>query len=302
MGKYIIAGGSGLIGRHLSTLLIKEGHQVVVLTTKKDNIVSAENQLRYVYWNPKKNYIDESFSEYDCKLINLAGANVAERRWTSARKKEIIASRLDSLNTLYVAVEKKQLQATHLVSSSAIGYYGNGDTLFSEEDPGDESFLSTTCRQWEEAAWKFAQLHVPVAVMRTGIVLGKEAGALNEFLKPLQFGIAGIPSKGNQIYSWIHIDDISRLCYYLSSNTNEGIFNAVAPHPASVNRIIDAMITHTKPFFMKIHAPNFLLQLILGEMAIEVLKSTNVSSEKIQQEGFTFLFDEIDTCIDNLMH
>ena len=121
MGKYIIAGGSGFIGRHLSTLLIKEGHQVVVLTTKKDNIVSAENQLRYVYWNPKKNYIDESFSEYDCKLINLAGANVAERRWTSARKKEILASRLDSLNTLYVAVEKKQLQATHLVSSSAIG-------------------------------------------------------------------------------------------------------------------------------------------------------------------------------------
>ena len=84
MGKYIIAGGSGFIGRHLSTLLIKEGHQVVVLTTKKDNIVSAENQLRYVYWNPKKNYIDESFSEYDCKLINLAGATVAERRWTSS--------------------------------------------------------------------------------------------------------------------------------------------------------------------------------------------------------------------------
>ena len=302
MGKYIMAGGTGFIGKHLSALLIREGHEVVVLTTKKDVIKSSEKQLRYVYWDPRKNYIDDTFIESGCKIINLAGANVAEQRWTSARKKEILESRLNSLDTLYLAVEKQQFQATHLVSASAIGYYGEGYNLFSEEDHGDDSFLSSTCRKWEEAAWKFAQLNLPVAVVRTGIVLGMEGGALKEFLKPLQFGVAGIPSNGDQIYSWIHIDDVSRIFYYLSSNNKEGIFNAVAPHPVTVNRIFDALISHTKPFFMKMHAPDFSLQLMLGEMAIEVLKSSNVSSEKIQQDGFKFLFDEIDPCIDNLMH
>jgi uncharacterized protein (TIGR01777 family) len=301
MGKYIIAGGTGFIGTHLTALLRKEGHEVYVLTTQKSRLSFTEKGHQFVYWQPKERYIDEAFSLSECKLINLAGAGVAEQRWTAARKKEILDSRIDCLDTLYLAVEKKQLQVQHLVSSSAIGYYGEGYKLFAEDDLGDDSFLSSVCRKWEEAAWQFARHHIPVAVIRTGIVLGKEGGALKEFLKPLRFGVAGIPSDGHQIYSWIHVEDISRIFYYLSSKNKEGIFNGVAPHPASVNTIFAALIRHIHPFFMKVHAPDISLKLLLGEMSIEVLKSTNVSSEKILQDGFRFLYEEIDPCIDALM-
>lgn len=301
MGKYIIAGGSGFIGKHLSALLLGEGHEVVILTTQKNRVNTSDNKRRFVYWNPKETYIDEAFSMSECKLINLSGAGVAEKRWTPARKREIVESRTDSLNTLYQAARKKQIQPVHLVSSSAIGFYGEGLARFSEEDHGDESFLSSTCRKWEDAARQFAALEIPVAVIRTGIVLGKEGGALKEFLKPLRFGIAGIPSDGNQLYSWIHVDDISRLYLYLSTHHKEGVFNGVAPHPVSVNTIFTSLIRHTHPFFFNVHAPDFFLKLLLGEMAVEVLKSTNVSSQKIQDDGFLFLYDNIDPCIDALM-
>ncbi len=301
MGKYIIAGGSGFIGRHISSILSQAGHQIYILTTRKEQVDLSNSSIQYIFWDPKKNLIDENFSLSDCKLINLAGAGVADKRWTAARKKEILDSRILSLQTLYHAIEKKQIQVTHLVSASAIGFYGDGDKIFTEKDSSDESFLSSTCRQWEEAAWQFAQLNIPVAIARVGIVMGKEGGVLKEFIKPLRFGIAGIPSDGKQIYSWIHIEDISRLFIYLSEQDKEGIFNAVAPNPSSINQIFSALIKHTKPFFLKLHAPSFVLKIILGEMSIEILKSAIVSSEKIEQNGFKFSFPEIETCIENLM-
>ena len=301
MGKYIIAGGSGFIGKHISSILSQAGHQINILTTRKEQVVLSNSSIQYIFWDPKKNYIDENFKIIDGKLINLAGAGVADKRWSTARKKEILESRISSLQTLYHAIEKKQIQITHLVSASAIGYYGEGDKIFTEKDNSDESFLSSTCRQWEEAAWQFAQLNIPVAIARVGIVMGKEGGALKEFIKPLRFGIAGIPSDGKQIYSWIHIEDISRLFIYLSDQNKEGIFNAVAPNPTSINQIFSALIKHTKPFFIKLHAPSFILKIMLGEMSIEVLKSAIVSSKKIEDDGFKFKFSEIESCIENLM-
>ncbi|HOZ52471.1 MAG TPA: TIGR01777 family oxidoreductase [Chitinophagaceae bacterium] len=301
MGKYIIAGGSGFIGKHISSILSQAGHQINILTTRKEQVVLSNSSIQYIFWDPKKNYIDENFKIIDGKLINLAGAGVADKRWSTARKKEILESRISSLQTLYHAIEKKQIQITHLVSASAIGYYGEGDKIFTEKDSSDESFLSSTCRQWEEAAWQFAQLNIPVAIARVGIVMGKEGGALKEFIKPLRFGIAGIPSDGKQIYSWIHIEDISRLFIYLSDQNKEGIFNAVAPNPTSINQIFSALIKHTKPFFIKLHAPSFILKIMLGEMSIEVLKSAIVSSKKIEDDGFKFKFSEIEACIENLM-
>lgn len=301
MENYLISGGTGFIGTHIIEQLVKSQHQVYVLTTRKQLPVSNNKLVRYIYWEPTNLMIDASFNLTNCKIINLAGAGVASQRWTPARKKEIIDSRIQSLATLYQAVKSKQIQATHMVSSSAIGYYGEGEKLFTEQDVSDETFLSSTCRQWEEAAWQFAKLDLPISVARIGIVLGNEGGAFKEFVKPLQFGIAGIPSDGRQIYSWIHIDDVSALLIFLSTHKKEGIFNAVGPHPSSVNQIIDEIIKHSKHVFFKAHAPQFMLQLMLGEMSIEVLKSSFVSSKKIEDEGFEFKYPLLETCISDLM-
>jgi len=302
MGKYIIAGGSGFVGRHLTALLEKEQHDVFILTTQKGKAgTSVSDSVKFIYWNPVERMIDKSFQLSNCRIINLAGANIAGERWTPSRKKEIVESRTSSLETLYAAVEKKQIQPVHLLSSSAIGYYGESDKILTEEDHGDESFLSSTCRQWEEVAWRFARLNLPVSVARFGIVLGKDGGALKEFAKPLHFGLAAIPSDGKQIYSWIHVDDLSRLLFFLSSNNKEGIFNAVSPRPASVNQIFFELIKHTHPFFLKVHVPDFTLRMVLGEMATEVLKSVSVSSHKIEDQGFAFAYPGIDQCIAALM-
>ncbi len=301
MSKFIIAGGTGFIGKHLCALLLQEGHDVFILTTQKNKSSSSTQFLHYIYWNPDEKYIDETFTLSGCKIINLAGAGVADKRWTTSRKKEILESRILSLNTLYKALEKKQIQATHLVSASAIGFYGEGKMQCSEEDKSDTGFLSSICREWEEAALQFSNLGIPVSIARIGIVLGKDGGALKEFLKPLQYGIAGIPSDGKQIYSWIHIADVCRMLYFLLEKNKTGIFNAVAPHPVSINEIFSELIKHTKPFFLKVHAPAFALNILLGEMATEVLKSTNVSSHKIEEEGFEFLYKEIDVCINGIM-
>jgi uncharacterized protein (TIGR01777 family) len=291
--KILIAGGSGFIGKHLTNLLEKDKHEVFILSTQKTLCASNQN---FIYWNPKEKMIDSTFSIKDCTIINLAGAGVADKRWTAERKKEIIDSRVDCLQTLFSAIEKKQIETTHLVSASAIGFYGEADKIFTEDDKSDSSFLSSTCQQWEHEAMKFEQLNCLVSIARVGIVLGKEGGALKEFLKPLQFGIAGIPSSGKQIYSWIHVADVARVFYFLANEKKAGIFNAVAPNPCTINEIFTALKKH-KRTFLTAHAPEFVLKLMLGEMSIEVLKSCIVSSQKIEQTGFSFLYNNIEDCV-----
>jgi uncharacterized protein (TIGR01777 family) len=291
--KFIIAGGSGFIGKHLSTILSKDKHEVFILSTQKS---LCETNKNFIYWNPKEKIIDVNFTIKDCTIINLAGAGVADKRWTTERKKEIIDSRVDSLQTLFQAIEKKQIETTHLVSASAIGFYGEANKIFTEDDKSDASFLSSTCQLWENEALKFEQLNCLVSIARVGIVLGKEGGALKEFLKPLQFGIAGIPSSGKQTYSWIHVDDVARIFYFLATEKKAGIFNAVAPKPCTINDIFTELKKH-KRTFLTAHAPEFVLKIMLGEMSIEVLKSCNVSSHKIEQAGFSFLHNHIEDCV-----
>lgn len=293
--KFLIAGGSGFIGKHLSTILSKDKHEVYILSTQK---ALCETKKNFIYWNPKEKIIDANFTIKDCTIINLAGAGVADKRWTTERKKEIIDSRVDSLRTIYQAIKKKQIESTHLVSASAIGFYGEANKIFTEEDKSDESFLSSTCQLWENEALKFEQLNCTVSIARVGIVLGKEGGALKEFLKPMQFGIAGIPSSGKQTYSWIHVEDVARIFYFLATEKKAGIFNAVAPNPCTINDIFTELKKY-KRTFLTAHAPEFVLKIMLGEMSIEVLKSCNVSSHKIEQAGFTFLHNHIEDCVKN---
>lgn len=298
MAKVLITGGTGLIGRALCKLLLAQKVEVVVLSTQ--GTVSHKNpKLQYVYWNPKERFIDPDFTIEGVGIINLAGAGVAEKRWTPNRKQEIMDSRTQSLQTLYDAICSGQIQATNMVSASAIGYYAESDRLLHEEDAPDHSFLSSTCALWEKEAVRFRALGIPTAIARVGIVLSKEGGALQEFLKPLRLGIAGIPGNGKQIMSWIHIEDIARMFVYLLKTPSNETFNAVADNPASANALFDAIL-HMKRG-LKIPIPKIALELALGEMSIEILKSAQVSNQKIRHHSFQCQYPTIERAIQNLL-
>ena len=299
MSNYLIAGGSGFVGKALCQLLLSQGHKAIVLTTQK-NKLSKDNLVQYVYWNTRQHKIEMEASDTSFHVINLAGAGIADKRWTASRKIELLQSRLDPLHTLLIAAKQKRFHIEHLVSASAIGYYGNQTQLCNETTTGDDSFLSKICQAWEDATLPFEELQIPVAKVRLGIVLGNGRGAFKELMAPLPYKLAAIPGSGKQIYSWIHIEDACRIFYNLSQQHQNGVFNAVAPHPATIDNLIDEM-RYYYPSWLRFHVPEFLLKFILGEMAIEVTKSTKVSSRKIEDIGFNFHFPTLQEAVKNLI-
>lgn len=299
MATFVIAGGTGFVGSHLHKILQSMGHTVYVLSTRTKDIPFSKH---LIYWDTEKGIIDDSFHIKNAHVINLAGAGVADKRWTEERKKEIVQSRLSSLYTLEKAIQKGQIEALHLCSASAIGYYGFSQGLLQETHTGDDSFLSTTCKKWEEAAWSIAEMGVPTSIARIGVVLGKEGGALPALTNSMKWGIAGKPGSGQQIYSWIHLHDVCRMLYFLSIGQKVGIYNAVSPYPVPLSEVIKQIRKYAYPYSIPLPAPEWAIKVLLGEMSTEVLKSTQVSAHKILTEGFDFFYPTIEACISHLYH
>ncbi len=306
MPAVLITGGTGLIGKALSPMLLRKGYTVIILTR---NASAPKDQLQgisYAQWNVETGEIDKAAVAKADYIIHLAGAGVAEKRWTNKRKKEIIESRTKSSALLIKALQETGSNVKAVISSSAIGWYGpdNANSLqkgFTEDTASSPDFLGETCKVWEESIKPAEALGKRLAILRTGIVLSNDGGALAEFKKPLKFGIAAILGGGNQITSWIHIDDICRMYTYALENNISGIFNGVAPHPVTNKTLTLSLAKATKgKSYIAVHVPAFVLKMMLGEMSVEVLKSTNVSVAKFQQKGFQFLYPSIDAALGNL--
>ena len=290
MSVILLAGGSGLIGRRLSQLLRTKGHTVRNLTRSP----KGEGQFA---WNPASGALDEAALPDVDAVINLAGAGIADRRWTTARKRELIESRVQSAWTLRNAFERTGHRPQVYLSASAIGYYGNsGERPMAETDaPVDHSFMVDCCRQWESAADEIAGLGIRTAKMRIGVVLDKAGGALAEFVKPLQFGIGAYFADGQSWYSWIHTDDVCRLFIWAMENPEvTGVFNAVAPHPVRNRELVKAIVKARQLPALLVPAPEFALRFILGEMSAVVLNSNRVDSGKAVRAGFQFQFPELE--------
>lgn len=312
MATILISGGTGLIGTSISKLLLSKDYQVIILTRNLKKAIgkkSGDERLTYARWNADEQSIDrDAIEKADC-IIHLAGEGVADKRWSSKRKKEIIQSRTQSGALLIKALKETPNKIKTIVSASAIGWYGPDDAAknkphgFVESDPSDGSFLGETCKWWEESMQPVTDLGKRLVTFRFGVVLSNEGGALPEFKKPMQFGIASILGNGNQIISWIHIDDLCRLLLLaIEDEKKEGIYNAVAPNPVTNKELILRLAkTMRGRSFIPLHVPSGVLKLMLGEMSIEVLKSTTVSAGKIQQTGFQFLYPSIDAALNNLI-
>ena len=308
MQTVLISGGTGMVGRQLTKHLLKKGYQVIILTRKIPFLKDANPNISYALWNLADQTIDSEAVQKASCLIHLAGAGVVDKKWTKVYKDEIANSRTQSSALIIKALSNHTHSIKTIISASAIGWYGEDPSPnakgFVEIDLAAKGFLGETCKKWEQSIEPVEKIGIRLVKLRIGIVLSNDGGALAEFKKPIQFGVAGILGTGNQMISWIHIDDLCRL--FIEGIENEqlaGTYNAVAPLPVSNKELTIELAHQIKgKFYIPLHVPKFILKIMMGERSIEILKSTTVNCEKIKKTGFTFLYPSIEAALHQLAH
>jgi|SRR5436190_3007455 len=307
METVLITGGTGMIGKALTQALIERGFNVIILTRHINDKQKTENdKLSYAIWDVTKQTIDKNaFAKADY-IVHLAGANFADKRWNEKVKNEIVSSRVDSAKLIIESLKTIPNKVKTVISASGISWYGADDSKnakpFTENDPPASDFMAQTCQQWENAIEPASFLGKRLIKFRIGPVLSTDGGAYIEFKNPLRFGVAGIIGNGKQIMSWIHIDDLVRaILYGMENEKMDGVYNAVAPKPVSNEELILKMAKKLEgKGFIAVHVPSFALKIVFGKMINEILKSTTVSSEKIQQADFIFQYPDLESAISQL--
>ena len=288
--RILITGATGLVGSEITRLLHEKGININYLTTSRSKIEKSDNYKGF-YWNPSTGEIDTKCLEGVGAIINLAGASVFQP-WTASNKKKILHSRIDSLNLLYKTLEENDHEVGQLASASAIGIYPSSTQKmhYEEEKEVADNFLGEVSEKWEVAAQKFSNIGVRVAIVRIGIVLARDGGALPQIARPVKYNVGTALGSGKQWQSWIHVTDLARLFLFLISNGAEGVFNGVAPNPVTNEDLTRevAAVMDKKIWLPKV--PGFALKLVMGEMSTVVLGSQLVSSKKVEEEGFNFQF------------
>ncbi len=296
----LITGGTGLVGTRLTQLLLEKGYKVKYLS----RTAGVKNGIASFAWDIEKGTIDSSAIENVSAIIHLAGAGVADEKWTNARKREILDSRIKSTELLEKELQKGNHQVEAFVSASAIGIYGwdTGGLWVTEENRQGDDFLATVTKQWETAVDKIAAIGIRTTKLRIGIVFSEKGGALYELAKPIKLGVGAPLGNGQQYMSWIHIDDLCNMFIHgVESNKVSGVYNAVAPNPET-NAVItkQAAKVLNRPCFLP-NVPAFILKLILGKRAAMVLGGSRVSCEKIAQTGFNFKFPDLQPALVDLL-
>jgi len=306
MANILITGGSGLVGSMLTNKLLKKGYQVSWLSRSKKQ---KRSDITVYEWDIAQNYIEKGALESADVLIHLAGAGVADERWTTERKRQIRDSRILSTKLLYdTLVQLKNYPSLSLpkivIGASAIGIYGlnTGNKLLVEQSPSASDFLATVVKDWEKQLDKFADLQVRAVRIRVGVVLSDKGGALPKLMLPVKLCVGAALGNGSQYLSWIHIDDLCEIFIQAIENQSmQGVFNGVAPNPVTNREMTQkiAKVLH-RPLFLP-NIPEGILNLAMGEMVGIVTGGNRVSSEKIQQTGFQFRFNFLEEALKDLI-
>lgn len=302
----LITGATGLIGSRIANRLCEMGALVKILSRnpgKADNLFKRQYTVQEYDWSTydDPNKLRELIEDSDA-IINLAGSNVADKRWSEEYKKEIYNSRIEItrliVNTIKICSKKPEC----LINASGVGYYGfcGDETLTEDSVPGDD-FLAKLCRNWENEAMKAVQYDVRVVTVRTGIVLDKNGGALKEFLAPFKFHFGAYQGSGNQWFSWIHIDDITDLYLFAMSNESLlGAVNGVSPDVVTNKKFTEVLGSILNKNIV-LPVPGFILKLVVGEFANNLITGQKVSSQKILDAGFKFKFPLLKSALENLL-
>lgn len=292
----LITGGTGLIGQALRQKLLAEGHRVSILSRSGGDYT----------WDVRKAYFQPEALEGVDAVVHLAGAGIADKRWTEARKRELIGSRVDSSALLIHALKTIPNNVKVLLSASAIGFYGadSGEVHCEETSPAGTDFLATCTQAWEGSISGVEALGIRLVKFRIGLVLSANGGIFPVLCRPIRYLVGAVLGHGKQWQSWIHVDDLVGMFRLgLADETLKGVFNAVSPgairHREMTQKIARAM---HKPLLLP-PIPGFLLRLALGEMACLVLGGNLVSADKIQKEGkFTFTYTRLEDALKELLH
>ncbi len=303
--KLLITGATGLVGQGLVEKCLQSGWEVNYLTTSQNKIKSDTKGLQGYYWYPLKGYIDKEALKGVQTIVHLAGATIAQR-WTKKNRKKIVDSRVIGAQLILDTLARNNIQLNHFVSASAIGCYPSSLTAKYDEtfEGCAMGFLGEVVKDWEKAALNFKGIGCKVSIMRTGIVLDPERGALPKIAKPIKFGFGAALGSGKQWQSWIHIEDTVNYYHHVITQNLEGIFNVVAPNPIT-NRELTKIAAQLlkRPLWLPA-VPAFVLKALLGKMATIVLESQYVIPAMAQSIHFSFKYTEtakaLKDCIDRI--
>jgi len=297
--KILITGASGLIGSRLTELLLQKGYQISHLgRSKKSGSVPS------FVWDVDKGVLDQQALEGVETIIHLAGAGVADKRWTESRKKEILESRTKSSLLLYNTLANTNHTVKTVVSASAIGYYGFGfgEEVFTEVSQPGNDYLAQVVKEWEESVDKISSLNLRVVKLRIGIVLSDKGGALVEMAKPIRLGIGAALGTGKQYLSWIHLDDLCAMFIKaVEDETLQGAYNAASGDWVTNLELTKRIAKVLKRPLLLPNVPGFIMKIIVGEMAVIVVNGSKVSADKIKSTGFKFSYTNLEEALLSLL-
>lgn len=297
----LITGGTGMIGQRLTQMLQDKGYEVAHLSRSRSN----DQPVKTFVWNIQRREIEPEALQWANYVVHLAGAGVADKRWTKSRKEIILKSRTESTRLLHETIANLgEHQIKAFISASAIGIYGTdtGSATLYESSPQGDDYLAGVVKKWEAGVDEIKRLNIRTAKLRIGVVLSTGGGALPRIVQPIRLGAGAPLGSGQQYISWVHQDDLCQLFVHALEHENiEGVYNAVAPQPVTNEELTKraAKILH-KPLFLP-NVPAFAIRLAFGEMASIVLGGNRVSSKKLEEEGFSFQYAHIDKALADLL-
>lgn len=296
--KVLITGGSGLIGTALTEKLKENNIDVAHLTRTKN----SKAGVKTYEWNWAKNQIDENALNDVTHIVHLAGAGIADKPWTTNRKRLIVKSRVLTARLLFETCKKKNIKLDAFISASGIGYYGAAttDNIFKEEDSRGDDFVAECCVQWEKEVNKFEAMS-RVVILRTGVVLSKNGGALEKLSKSIKMGMGAAIGSGEQYMPWIHLDDIVEMYFESIMNAStSGIFNAVSNEHVTNKEFTKELATSLNKKMWLPNVPAFMIKMVLGEMSEILLQGSRISNQKAIERGFKFKFQNLKGALNNI--
>lgn len=301
--RVVITGGTGLIGKALAENLTN-GYDVVVLSRSPENHKDMPSGVKVVEYDPDSAETFAAQVDGAHAVINLAGAGIADKRWSKERKQLIVDSRVETGHAVTEAIQRAESKPKVLLQASAVGFYGDRDEeILTERSVGGEGFLADVVRQWEASTTAVEGMDVRRVVLRTGVVLAPDDGALPQLMLPFKFGVGGNLGDGEQWLPWIHIEDEVRAIRWLLENPKaQGVYNLSAPAPVKNTTVTQKLGTVLdKPTFVP-GVPKFALKLMLGDMAQAVLDSNRVIPMRLGKEGFIFNYADLETALRDLLN